>query len=108
MVGLSVGSGRTAPRDFPREKLKGNPEEQPYQPEENAAFPNAFTRIYILFQTGFFYFPNKLQDLKQKLFVLKITVTTSEEKYKILRQLYKKMELFVNLPFCLRTPVNSH
>ena len=46
-------AGRAAPRDFPRENTEGNPEEQPYQPEENPVLPDSFTQIYILFLIGF-------------------------------------------------------
>ena len=45
--------GRAAPRDFPRAKPEGNPEEQPCQPEENPVHPDSFTRIYILSKIGF-------------------------------------------------------
>ena len=47
-------AGRAAPRDFPRVKSEGNPEEQPCQPEENPVLPDSFTQIYILFPTRFF------------------------------------------------------
>ena len=47
-------AGRAAPRDFPRAKPKGNPEEQPCQPEENPVHPDSFTWIYILFKIGHF------------------------------------------------------
>ena len=40
-----------APRDFPREKSKGNPMEQSCQSEENPVHPDNFTLIYILFKT---------------------------------------------------------
>ena len=42
------------PRDFPRAKPEGNPEEQPCQPKENLLYPNFFTWIYILFEIGHF------------------------------------------------------
>ena len=56
--------GRATPRDFPREKPEGNPEEQPFQPEENPVFPNSFTWIYITFQMDFFIVQNntKMQN----------------------------------------------
>ena len=41
-------------RDFPRAKPKGNPEEQPCQPEENPVHPDSFTWIYILRKIGHF------------------------------------------------------
>ena len=34
-------AGRAAPRDFPKAKPKGNPEEQPCQPEENFILLNS-------------------------------------------------------------------
>ena len=47
-------AGRAVPRDFPRAKPEGNPEEQLCQPEENPVHPNSFTWIYILFKIGHF------------------------------------------------------
>ena len=38
--------------------LEGNPKDQPCQLEENHAFLNYFTWIYILFQIGFYTFRN--------------------------------------------------
>ncbi len=52
--------GRAAPRDFPRAKPEGNPEEQPCQPEENPVLPDSFTQIYILFLIGFRIGPPKM------------------------------------------------
>jgi hypothetical protein len=40
--------------EFLRAKPKGNPEEQPCQPEENPVHPDSFTGIYILFKIGHF------------------------------------------------------
>ena len=42
-------AGRVSPGDLPRAKPKGNPEEQPFQSEENHVLPDYFTNIYILF-----------------------------------------------------------
>ena len=42
-------AGRAAPRDFPRAKVEGNPEEQ-----ENPVHPDSFTWIYIIFKIGHF------------------------------------------------------
>ena len=53
-------AGRAAPRDFPRPKPEGNPEEQPCQPEKNHVLPDSFTEIYILFPIGFRIGPPKL------------------------------------------------
>ena len=41
---------KAAPRDFPRAKPEGNPEEQPWQPEENPVHPTL-----LLGFTFFFY-----------------------------------------------------
>ena len=42
-------TGRAGPSDFPRAKLRGNPEEQPsLQSEDNSFLPNSFTQMYIL------------------------------------------------------------
>ena len=35
-------ASRVAPRDFPRAKPEGNPEEQPCHPEENPVHPDSF------------------------------------------------------------------
>ena len=48
------------PRDFPRAKPEGNPEEQPCQPEENPVLPNSFTQIYTLLLIGFCIGPPKI------------------------------------------------
>ena len=53
-------AGRAAPRDFPRAKPEGNPEEQRCQPKENPVDPNSFTQIYILFLIGFRIGPSKM------------------------------------------------
>ena len=47
-------AGMAAPRNFPRAKPEGNPEEQPCKPEENPIHPDFFTWIYILFKIGHF------------------------------------------------------
>ena len=39
-------AGRAASMDFPRAKLEGNPEELPFQPEENPVLPDSFTQIF--------------------------------------------------------------
>ena len=52
--------GKTALKDFPRAKPKGNPEEQPCQAEENPVLPESFTQIYILFLIGFRIGPPKI------------------------------------------------
>ena len=53
-------AGRASPRDFPRAKPKGNPEEQPCQPEENPVLPDSVTQIYILFLICFHIGPAKM------------------------------------------------
>ena len=53
-------AGRAAPKDFPRAKHEGNPEEQPCQPEEKPVLPDSFTQIYILFIIGFRIGPPKM------------------------------------------------
>ena len=47
-------AGRAAPRDFPRAKPDGNPEEQPCQPDKIPVHPDSFTWIYVLFKIGHF------------------------------------------------------
>ena len=44
---------RTAPRDFPWAKPKGNPEEQPCQPKKTPSFPTLLLRFTFYFQQGF-------------------------------------------------------
>ena len=53
-------AGRAAPRDFSRAKPKGNPEEQPCQPEENSVLLDSFTQIYVLFLISFYIGPLKM------------------------------------------------
>ena len=49
-------AGRAAPRDFPRAKPAGNPEEQPCQPEESPSFLTLLLRFTFYFK--FFTFQN--------------------------------------------------
>ena len=44
---------RADPRDFPWAEPKGNPKEQPCQPEKNPVLPDLFPQIYILFLISF-------------------------------------------------------
>ena len=49
--GISLGRSQ---REILRSRPEGNPEEQPYQPEQNPVHPDSITWIYILFEIRHF------------------------------------------------------
>ena len=68
---------------------KGNPEEQPCQPEENPVNPNSFAWIYILFKIGHF---GDICD-----FFLNINVWRSIIVAKFLEYVYRIIRIFLVL-----------
>ena len=67
--------GPAAPKDFLRAKHKGNPEEQPCQPNENSVLPDYVTQIKKKknpFETGFIIRLKTLSFTSFRMYVLSL------------------------------------